>query len=123
MIGLLPPLFLAALPALAAGAGVLLVLGGETFPVGLTRLPMAYLLTPLAVLAVFQIVFGALTGRWRGWRFWALALPVSAILWGAGLILFLDGRAAPVPLLLAEAAAHLLVATLALAALERMRRP
>ncbi|MBW7055828.1 hypothetical protein KY389_03850 [Paracoccus bogoriensis] len=123
MNGLLPPLFLAALPALAVGAGVLVVLGGETFPIGPTRLPMVYLVTPLAVLAVFQIVFGGLTGRWRGWRFWALALPVSAILWGTGLILFLDGRAAPVPLLLAEAAAHLLVAALALEALERMRRP
>lgn len=122
MISLLPPLILAALPALAAGAGAVLLLGGETFPAGPTRLPMVYVLTPLAVLAVFQIVFGALTGRWRGWRFWALALPVSAILWGAGLILFLDGRAAPLALLLAEAVAHLLVATIALVALDRVRR-
>lgn len=32
-------------------------------------------LFPLAGLAVFQLLFG-MTGRWRGWQFWAIATPV-----------------------------------------------
>ena len=31
---------------------------------------------PLAGLAVFQLLFG-MTGRWRGWRFWVIATPIT----------------------------------------------
>lgn len=106
-------LALAAPAAGMAALAVLLTLGGETFPVGPRRLPMAYALTPVAGLAVFQLLFGTLTGRWRGGRYWMIALPVSAVIWGAGLVLLLEGMVAPGPLLLGQFIAHVAVAALA----------
>ncbi|MDM7459225.1 MAG: hypothetical protein P3W94_007730 [Paracoccus sp. (in: a-proteobacteria)] len=107
-------LFLAAPAAGLAALAVLLMLGGETFPIGPQRLPMAYALTPVAGLAVFQLVFGMLTGRWRGGRYWLIALPVSALIWGTGLFLLLEGLVRPAPLLAGQFAAHTAAAGLAI---------
>jgi hypothetical protein len=52
----------------------------------------------LAALALFQLVFSGLTGRWRGWRFWAVSVPFAGAVWGLGLVAVLTGF---VPLLLA----------------------
>lgn len=37
------------------------------------RLMIMGALAPLAGLAAFQLIFGLLSGRWRGWRFWLIA--------------------------------------------------
>ncbi|MDM7459028.1 MAG: hypothetical protein P3W94_006685 [Paracoccus sp. (in: a-proteobacteria)] len=107
-------LVLAAPTAGLAALAVLLMLGGETFPIGPQRLPMAYALTPVAGLAVFQLVFGMLTGRWRGGRYWLVALPVSALIWGTGLVLLLEGLVRPAHLLAGQFVAHTAVAGLAI---------
>ena len=36
-------------------------------------LTISTLLAGLAGLGVFQAIFGTVTGRWRGWRFWLIA--------------------------------------------------
>ncbi|WP_374633185.1 hypothetical protein [Paracoccus sp. (in: a-proteobacteria)] len=38
-------------------------------------------LAGIAGLATFQAIFGRVTGRWRGWRFWVIG---PALLYGAG---------------------------------------
>ncbi|MFN3643281.1 MAG: hypothetical protein ACK4TB_10210 [Gemmobacter sp.] len=70
--------------ALAAWA-VLVATGLTTLRVPGTTVPAAYALAPLAGLAVFQLGFGALTGRWRGAAFWAAALPLTAAVGGLAL--------------------------------------
>lgn len=45
-------------------------------------------LAPLAGLSVFQLIFGLIAERWRGWRFWAFApwltyLPLALAEWAA----------------------------------------
>ena len=57
------------------------------------RVPLAYLLPPIVGLALFQLVFGVCTGRWRGLWFWAAAIPLSAVMWGAALMALLGGHA------------------------------
>jgi ABC-type multidrug transport system permease subunit len=95
MIRPLPAFALASLAALAGGWAFMAGVGGQTFAVGLVRMPVIYLLTPLLALALFQIVFGALSGLWRGWRFWAAALPFAMTVWGFGLVLSLSANAPP----------------------------
>lgn len=121
MTALLPPALLAALIAFGGAAGVLVVAGGAVLPLGGIDLPTAYLLPPLVALALFQLVFGALARRWRGLSFWLVALPVSALIWGAGLWLLLDARIT-VPQALAGTAIGHLAALLAALAGMRGRR-
>jgi len=101
------PFLSGALAALAGGCGWLAVVGGATFAMGPMRLPMVYALTPLLGLALFQLVFSGLTGRWRGWRFWAVALPFSACLWALGVAVAITAQAAPLTALLGVLALHL----------------
>lgn len=101
------PFLTGMLAALAAGWGWLVVVGGATFAIGPTRLPLAYVLTPLLGLALFQLVFGLLTGRWRGWRFWAIVAPFSAAVWGLDVVSAISAQLSPLPALLAVLAAHL----------------
>lgn len=115
----LPAGLLACLIALGGAAGVLLAVGGAVLPMGGTDLPTAYVLPPLVALALFQLIFGALSGHWRGPRFWMVALPVSASIWGAGLWLLLDGRITAPQALAGTALAHLAAV---LVALTQMRR-
>lgn len=85
--------FLLAFIAGAAAAGAVYYLG----VIGMLGTPGAmnvgYLLTvmsPLAGLSVFQLLFG-MTGRWRGWRFWAVALPVVYLIILGLFVLALQG--------------------------------
>lgn len=91
----LPPFVLASLTALAGVWAFWTWVGGATFAAGPTRLPMAYALPPLLALALFQMVFAGLTGRWRGWRFWAVAGPVVAALWSLGVVAVITGQVPP----------------------------
>lgn len=116
MIRTLPAWLLAALIALTGAAGVLAVAGGTTVPLGGTDLPLAYVLPPLVGLALFQLVFGTLAGRWRGLRYWLIALPLSAVIWGGALVLLLDGRLTVGQALAAAVAGHLAAGLVALAA-------
>lgn len=109
----LPAAMLAALVALSGAAGVLVVAGGALVPVGGTDLPLAYILPPLVALALFQLIFGALSGFWRGPGFWLVALPVSAVIWGVGLWLLLDARITAPQVLAGTALAHLAAVLLA----------
>nr|WP_111298867.1 hypothetical protein [Paracoccus saliphilus] len=110
----LPAFAAAALVALTGAAGFVLLAGGTTFSVGMARVPLVYVLTPLVALALFQLVFGLTTRRWRGSRFWMVALPLSALLWGGGLYLVLEAWLTPRTVLWAEAAVHLVAGLLAL---------
>jgi hypothetical protein len=101
------PFLSGVLAALAGGWGWLALVGGSTFVAGPTRLPMVYALTPVLGLALFQLVFSGLTGRWRGWRFWAVALPFSACIWTLGVAVAITGQAAPLTALLGVLALHL----------------
>ena len=48
-------------------------------------LAISTFLAGLAGLGVFQAIFGTITGRWRGWRFWLIApLPVYGSAIAAG---------------------------------------
>jgi hypothetical protein len=47
-----------------------------------TEVPLLVLILPVVGLAVFQLLFGSMTGRWRGWQFW---------LWAGGLAYGLGG--------------------------------
>lgn len=116
MIRALPAYLLAALIALSGAAGVLVAVGGATFPLGGIDMPYVYVLPPLVALALFQLIFGSTTGRWRGLRFWALALPVSAAIWGAGLVLLLEAQTTAVQALIGVAAAHVAAGLIALLA-------
>lgn len=91
----LAPFALACLAALAGVWAFWVWVGGATFAVGPTRLPMVYALPPVLALALFQMVFAGLTGRWRGWRFWAAAGPVVAALWSLGVVAVITGQTAP----------------------------
>lgn len=91
----LAPFALACLAAMAGVWAFWVWVGGATFPVGPTRLPMVYALPPVLALALFQMVFAGLTGRWRGWRFWAVAGPVVAALWTLGVVATNTGQLAP----------------------------
>lgn len=91
----LPPFALGCLAALAGVWAFWVWVGGATFAVGPTRLPMVYALPPVLALALFQMVFARLTGRWRGWRFWAVAGPVVAALWSLGLVATITGQVPP----------------------------
>ncbi|TGN50207.1 hypothetical protein E4L95_17615 [Paracoccus liaowanqingii] len=115
----LPSGLLAALIALGGAAGVLVVAGGAVFPMGGTDLPAAYVLPPLVALALFQLVFGAMSGRWRGPGFWLAALPLTALIWGAGLWLLLDGRITAPQALAGTASALLAVLLVALVLMRR----
>lgn len=103
----LPAFAAASLVALMGAGGFVLLAGGTTFSVGLAQIPLVYVLTPLVALALFQLAFGLSAHRWRGSRFWMVALPLSALLWGGGLYLVLEGWLAPRAALWAEAGAHL----------------
>ncbi len=70
-------------------------IGGATFAVGPTRLPLVFVMPPVLGLALFQLVFGAMTGCWRGWRFWAVAGPFAAATWGLGLTAAIGGFVSP----------------------------
>lgn len=37
--------------------------------------PVLFYAAPLAGAALFQLIFGGITGKWRGWRFWLIAIP------------------------------------------------
>lgn len=63
--------------AAAAALAALWWIGGTTLRIPGTTVPAAYAAAPLAGLAVFQMVFGALAARWRGAAFWAAALPLT----------------------------------------------
>lgn len=115
----LPAFAAASLVALLGAAGFVLLAGGTTFSVGLAQIPLVYVLTPLVALALFQLVFGLSTRRWRGSRFWMAALPLSAVMWGVGLYLMLDGWLTPRAALWAEAVAHLAAGLVALRLTER----
>ena len=52
------------------------------------HIPMVLVLPPLAGLALFQLVFGLVTGIGRGWRFWALGLPLVYAAVAVGLWLY-----------------------------------
>lgn len=112
----LPPFALACLAALAGVWAFWVWVGGATFAVGPTRLPMVYALPPVLALALFQMVFAGLTGRWRGWRFWAAAGPVVAALWSLGVVAVITGQAAPALALAGVAGAVLAFGLWALAA-------
>ena len=112
----LVPFALACLAALAGVWAFWVWVGGATFAVGPTRLPMAYALPPLLALALFQMVFAGLTGRWRGWRFWAVAGPVVAAAWSLGVVAMITGHLAPVVALAGVAVAVLAFGLWALAA-------
>lgn len=109
----LPAYLLASVTGLAGMTAVLPVAGGATLPLGATDLPLAYVLPPLVGLALFQLVFGAVTGRWRGLRFWAVGLPVTAAIWGAGLVLMLGGHVTAIQALAGVSAAMMLAGLLA----------
>ena len=70
MIPALPAYLLSAGLGLAGAAGILSAVAAQTVPLLGTQVPLAYLLPPIVGLALFQLVFGTCTGRWRGWRFW-----------------------------------------------------
>ncbi|WP_405405760.1 hypothetical protein [Paracoccus sp. Ld10] len=108
MISTLPAFLLSAGLGLAGAAGIIGAVAARTVPLMGTQIPLAYLLPPVVGLAVFQLVFGTATGRWRGWRFWAASLPVSATIWGAGLIALLGGYASWQIALGGAAAGHVL---------------
>lgn len=93
MIPALPAYLLSAGLGLAGAAGILSAVAAQTVPLLGTQVPLAYLLPPIVGLALFQLVFGVFTGRWRGWRFWAAAIPLSAVIWGAALMALLGGHA------------------------------
>ena len=93
MIPALPAYLLSAGLGLAGAAGILSAVAAQTVPLLGTQVPLAYLLPPIVGLALFQLVFGTCTGRWRGWRFWAAAIPLSAVIWGAALMALLGGHA------------------------------
>jgi hypothetical protein len=95
----LPPFALACLATVAGVWAFWVWVGGATFAVGPTRLPMVYALPPVLALALFQMVFAGLTGRWRGWRFWAVAGPVVAAVWTLGVVATITGQLAPLPAL------------------------
>jgi uncharacterized membrane protein YfcA len=63
--------------AAASALAALWWIGVTTLRVPGTTVPAAYAAAPLVGLAVFQIVFGTLAGRWRGAAFWAAALPLT----------------------------------------------
>lgn len=112
----LGPFFAAFALAMLGCWGLFELVRGETFPAGPTRLPMLYVLPPLAGLALFQLLFGGLTGLWRGARFWVTALAIVAPVWASGLALVLDARLSPL------AGLGLVLALLALAGLIALRR-
>ncbi|MFN3294591.1 MAG: hypothetical protein ACK414_14260 [Gemmobacter sp.] len=116
MIRAFGPFLSATLAALAGVWAFWALVGGATFAVGPTRLPMVYALAPLLALALFQLVFSGLTGRWRGWRFWAAAGPVAASLWTLGVAAALTGYAAPAVALAGATAVTLAFGLFALAA-------
>jgi hypothetical protein len=66
--------FVAGLAAtwVALGVAVLMVFRGPD-----TELPLAALVVPLVGIAVVQAVFVAMTGRWRGGRFWLWAMAAT----------------------------------------------
>lgn len=82
--------------ALALAAVVAVGMGLGTLPLRLpgTTVPAVYALAPLTGLALFQILFGLLDRRWRGPGFWAVALPLTAVLVALTLTLVLT-RALP----------------------------
>ena len=76
-----------ALAAFIVGNLALLVLYdpdqiGSVAELGRTLL-IATLLAGLAGLGVFWAIFGTVTGRWRGWRFWLIA---PALVYGAAMM-------------------------------------
>ncbi|MFN6980086.1 MAG: hypothetical protein ACK4OP_18285, partial [Gemmobacter sp.] len=89
-----------------AAWAVLVAVGLTTLRVPGTTVPAAYALAPLAGLAVFQLAFGLLTGRWRGAAFWAAALPLTAAVGGLALAAAL-ARLVPLGTATAAAAAVL----------------
>lgn len=93
MIPALPAYLLSAGLGLAGAAGILSAVAAQTVPLLGTQVPLAYLLPPIVGLALFQLVFGVCTGRWRGLRFWVAAIPLSAVIWGAALMALLGGHA------------------------------
>lgn len=93
MIPALPAYLLSAGLGLAGAAGILSAVAAQTVPLLGTQVPLAYLLPPIVGLALFQLVFGVGTGRWRGLRFWVAAIPLSAVIWGAALMALLGGHA------------------------------
>lgn len=115
----LPAFAAASLVALLGAGGFVVLAGGTTFSVGMARVPLVYVLTPLVALALFQLVFGVMAGRWRGTRFWMVALPLSALLWCVGLYMVLEAWLTPRAALWAEAAAHLAAGLTALRLTER----
>ena len=106
MIPALPAYLLSAGLGLAGAAGILSAVAAQTVPLLGTQVPLAYLLPPIVGLALFQLVFGVCTGRWRGWRFWAAAIPLSAVIWGAALMALLGGHASWQAALGVAAAGH-----------------
>jgi len=114
MIRPLPAFLLSSLIALGGAAVFVLLAGGATFHVGLTRLPLIYVLTPLLGLALFQLAFGLTARRWRGSVFWLLALPISGTLWGTGLYLVLQDQLSPLTVAVAEAVTHVAAGLVAL---------
>lgn len=119
MIRAFGPFLSATLAALAGVWAFWTLVGGATFALGPTRLPMIYALAPLLALALFQLVFSSLTGRWRGWRFWAAAGPVVGAMWSLGLAATLAGHVAPVVALTGATAAAVAFGLFALAATGR----
>ena len=119
MIPALPAFLLAACLGLAGAAGILSAVAAQTVPLLGTQVPLGYLLPPVVGLALFQLVFGTCTGRWRGWRFWVAALPLSAIIWGAGLVALLGGHVSWQAALGAAAAGHVLAGLTALSLARR----
>lgn len=122
MIRALPAYLLAALLGVAGAAGTLSAVAARTVPMLGTAVPLAYLLPPLVGLALFQLAFGLTAGRWRGWRFWAAALPLSVAIWGGCLIALLQGAATWRQAAVAAALGHVLAGLAALATDRRVRR-
>ncbi|MBF5078287.1 hypothetical protein F1642_03565 [Paracoccus sp. NBH48] len=93
MIPALPAYLLSAGLGLAAAAGILSAVAAQTVPparhAGAAGLSAAADRRDGAVPAGLR----ACTGRWRGWRFWAAAIPLSAVIWGAALMALLGGHA------------------------------
>lgn len=83
---------LAAAAALAGTAGYVWLAAEGRLVAPLDHVPIIYVAPPVLMLALFQIVFGAITGRWRGWRFWAVAVPFVALVWLLGLIAVLTAN-------------------------------
>ncbi|WP_410217538.1 hypothetical protein [Paracoccus sp. (in: a-proteobacteria)] len=114
MMRALPAFAVASLVALSGAAGFARLVGGATFAMGQTQVPVIYVAPPLIGLALFQLVFGLLCTRWRGLRFWLTALPMSTILWVGGLYLLLEGRIEGRVFLGAEVMVHLMAGLIAL---------